>query len=96
LCLAQALRLDETLQGLEAPPAGRDLKQPGFGAQAIEHGPDVQALKEAAPADVLGQVVETDASLDLADICSTRHELVEGDVARAIQHEFRCGGCHRV
>ena len=45
LRLAQALRLDETLQGLEAPPARRDLEQPGLGARAVEHRPDVQALE---------------------------------------------------
>ena len=66
LCFAQALRLDEPLQGPKAPPTRRDLEQPGLGARSVKHRPDVQALDQAAPADVFGQVFETDASLDLA------------------------------
>src|SRR3954470_16214747 len=49
------------LSSLDAPPAQRVRS-----IRTIEHRSDVKALDQAAPADVLGQLFDTDAGLDLA------------------------------
>ena len=65
----------------------------GFDPFSIDHGPDVQALQQAAPRDIFGQFLDRDACLDAPYVGLAQHELVEGDVPRGGQRDFL--GCFR-
>ena len=78
--LRQPLLLHQQRQRLEATTTGRDLEHAGLDPIGIEHGPDVQALQQAAPRDVFGQFLDRDACLDAPHVGLAQHELVEGDV----------------
>jgi hypothetical protein len=82
------------MQGIGAVLAtSRDLERAGFDPVGIKHGPDVQALQQAAPRDVLGQFLDRDAGLDAPHVGLAQDELVEGDVPRGGQDDIL--GCFR-
>ena len=93
--LGEALLFDEQLERPVAPPASRDLEHAGLGALGIEHRPDVEALQERAPGDVLGQLLDRDAGLHAPDVRLGQNKLVEGDVARRRQGDLLNGSSHR-
>jgi hypothetical protein len=93
--LGEALLLDEAFECPVAATAGRDLEHAGLGAFGIEHRPDVEALKQTAPGDVLGQVLDRDAGLHAPDVGLAEHQLVEGNVARGAESDFLNGSSHR-
>src|SRR5690606_819 len=64
-------------------------------AFGVEHGADVEALKQAAPGNVLGQLLDRDAGLHAPDVRLAEHQLVEGDVARGRQGDLLNGSSHR-
>ena len=66
--LGQALLLHQQFERPVAPAAGRDLEHAGLVALGVEHRPDVEALQQRAPGDVLGQFLDRDAGLDAPDI----------------------------
>ena len=92
--LGQALLLDQQFERPEAAAAGRDLEHAGLVALGVEHRPDVEALQERAPGDVLGQLLDRDAGLYAADVGLAEHQLVEGDVARGAEGDLLDGGSH--
>ena len=92
--LRQALLPDQALEGPVAAAAGRDLELAGLGALGVEDRPDVEALQEPAPGDVLGQVLDRDAGLQAPDVRLAEHQLVEGDVARGAEDDLLNGLCH--
>ena len=90
--LGQALLLDQQFQRAIAPSAGGDFEHAGFRALAIEDSANVEALQKRAPRDVLGKLFDRDAGLDRSDVGLRQDELVEGNVARGAEGQFR--GCH--
>ena len=92
--LRKALLLHQALEGPVAAAAGRDLEHAGLGALGIEDRPDVEALQEPAPGDVLGQVLDRDAGLQAPDVGLAEHQLVEGNVARGAEGDLLNGLCH--
>ncbi len=94
LCLGHALLLDEQFERPEAPAAGRDLVHAGLGALDVQHRPHAEALQQGAAGDVLGQVLDRDASLHPAHIRLGQHQLVEGNVLGPAQDDLGIGGCH--
>jgi hypothetical protein len=92
--LSEALLLDQPFERPVAPAAGRDLEHASFLAFGVEHGADIEALKQAAPGDVLGQFLDRDAGLHTPDVRLAQHQLVEGDVARGRQGDLLNGSSH--
>ena len=92
--LRQALLLHQKLKGAISPAAGRHLEHAGLLAFGIEDWPDVEALQQGPPRDVLSEVLDRDAGLDAADVGLAEHELVEGNVARGRQLDLLNGLCH--
>ena len=92
--LRQALLLHQSLESPVAAAAGRDLELAGLGAFGVEDRPDVEALQEPAPGDVLGQILDRDAGLQAPDVGLAEHQLVEGDVARGAEGDLLNGLCH--
>ena len=92
--LREALLFDEQRQRLKAPAARRHLEHFGFLAGIIEDRPDIEALQQAAPGDVLGQFLDRDVGLDLADVRLAEHQLVERDIARARKGDLLNGLGH--
>ena len=92
--LGQALLLHQQLERPVAPAAGRDLEHAGLGALGVEDRPDVQALEQRAPGDVLGQLLDRDAGLHAPDVRLAEHQLVEGNVARGRQGDLLNGSSH--
>ena len=88
------LFLHQQLQRPVAPSAGGHFEYAGLGAAFIEHGPDGQALQQRSAGDILGEFLDRDAGLDLADVRLAEHELVEGDVARGAEADLRLGLGH--
>ena len=74
--------------GMFEVPAGGHLEHAGLMAVAVEHGADVEALEQGAPGDVLGQILDRDASLDPAHVGLAQHQLVEGNVPRPGQDDL--------
>ena len=93
--LGETLLFDEKLERPVAPPAGRDLEHAGLGAFGVENRPDVEALQERAPGDVLGELLDRDAGLHAPDVRLGQNKLVEGDVARRRQGDLLNGSSHR-
>ena len=93
--LGETLLFDEKLERPVAPPAGRDLEHTGLHAVGVENRPDVEALQERAPGDVLGQLLDRDAGLHAPDVRLGQNKLVEGDVARRRQGDLLNRRCHR-
>ena len=93
--LRKTLGLDQQFERPEPATAGRDLEDAGFHAVAVQHRADVEVLKKAAVADILGQFRDRDAGLGLADVGLAQDELVEGDVATLAKgRDLLNGGCH--
>ena len=92
--LRQALLLHQQFERPVAPAAGRDLEHAGLGALGVEDRPDVQALEQRAPGDVLGQLLDRDAGLHAPDVGLAQHQLVEGNVARGRQGDLLNGSSH--
>ena len=92
--LRQALLLHQQFERPVAAAAGRDLEHAGLGALGVEHRPDVEALKQRAPGDVLGQLLDRDAGLHAPDVRLAEHQLVEGNVARGRQGDLLNGSSH--
>ena len=88
------LLLHQQLQRPVAASAGRDLEHAGLGAALVEHRPDGEALQQRAAGDILGELLDRDAGLDLADVRLAEHQLVEGDVARGAETDLRLGLGH--
>ena len=66
--LGQTLLLHQQRQRLIAPSAGRNLEHAGLGALGVEDRPDIQALQQGAPGDILGELLDRDAGLDAPDV----------------------------
>ena len=92
--LRQALLLHQQLERPVAAAAGRDLEHAGLGALGVEDRPDVEALEQRAPGDVLGQLLDRDAGLHAPDVGLAQHQLVEGNVARGRQGDLLNGSSH--
>ena len=92
--LRQALLPDQPFEGPVAAPTGRDLEPAGLGALGIEDRPDVEALQESTPGNVLGQILDRDAGLQAPDVGLAEHKLVEGDVSRRAERDLLNGLCH--
>ena len=86
--LRQPLLLDQPFERTVTAPAGRNLEHAGLDAFGVENRPDVQALQERAPGDVLGQLFDRDAGLHAPNIRLAEHQLVEGDVARGAESDL--------
>jgi len=86
--LDQALLLHQQRKRLIAPTAGGDLEHTGLGAIGVDHGANIEALEQAAPGDVLGQLLDRNPGLHAPDVRLAEHQLVEGDVARGRQGDF--------
>ena len=86
--LGQPLLLDQELERLKAPPAGRHLERARLLTLSVPHGPHAQGLQQAAPGNVLGQFLDAHAGLDAAHVGLAQHQLVQGDVARRAQHDL--------
>ena len=86
--LRHPLGLHQQFERTEAAAAGRNLEHAGFHAIIIEQGADIEALKQGAAVDVVGQILDRDAGLDAPDIRLAQHQLVKGDVARGTEHEL--------
>jgi hypothetical protein len=80
--LRQPLLLHQQLERPVAAAAGRNLEHAGLGARGVEDRTNVEALKQRAPADVLGQLLDRDAGLHAPDVGLAQHQLVERNVAR--------------
>ena len=89
--LARRFCLTRSCERPVAPPAGRDLEHAGLHAVGVENRPDVEALQERAPGDVLGQLLDRDAGLHAADVRLGQDKLVEGYVARRRQDDLLNG-----
>src|SRR3546814_19786789 len=61
--LRQPLALDQQFQRAKAPAAGRQMEPAGFLTLIIKGWPQVQALQEATPGDVVGKRLGRDAGL---------------------------------
>ena len=94
--LGQALLLHQQLERPVAAAAGRDLEHAGLGALGVEDRPDVEALEQRAPGDVLGQLLDRDAGLHAPDVGLAEHQLVEGNVARGRQGDLLNGSSHGI
>ena len=92
--LGEALLLHQQLKRPIAPAAGWDLEHAGFVALGVKDRPDVEALQQGTPGDVLGQILDRDAGLHPPDVGLAQDELVEGDVARRRQGDLLNGICH--
>src|SRR5580704_15031329 len=86
--LRQPLLFDEPFERTVTAPAGRNLEHACLDAFGVENRPDVQALQERAPGDVLGQLFNRDARLYAPNIRLAEHQLVEGDVARGAESDL--------
>jgi hypothetical protein len=93
--LGKTLLFDEKLERPVAPSAGRNLEHAGLHAVGVENRPDVEALQERAPGDVLGQLLDRDAGLHAPDVRLGQNKLVERDVARRRQGDLLNGSSHR-
>ena len=71
-----------------AATAGRDLEHAGLRAGLVDDGAHAQAHEQAAAGDVLGELLDRDARLDVADVGLAQQELVERDVARGRQGDL--------
>ena len=93
--LGETLLFHEKLEGAIAPAAGRNFEHAGLDALGVEDRPDIEALQERAPSDVLGQLLDRDAGLHAPDIRLGENKFVEGDVARRRQGDLLNGISHR-
>ena len=59
-----------------------------LGVDNRTHG---QALKERAPGDVFGELLDRDSGLDPPDVRLGQHELIERNVARRAQDDLANG-----
>src|SRR4051794_10150688 len=64
----EALLLHEELQRAIAPPAGRNLEHASLSAISVDDRTHSETLEKRSPRDVLRELVNRDARLDLADI----------------------------
>ena len=92
--LRQPLLLHQQLERPVAAAAGRNLEHAGLGSLGVENRPDVEALKQRASGDVLGQLLDRDAGLHAPDVGLAQHQLVEGNVARGRQGDLVNGSRH--
>ena len=90
----QPFLLDQKLKGAIAPPAGRDLEHPGFGAVVVKDRPHGEALQQSATCDVLGKLLDRDACLDAPDIGLAQRQLVEGNITGLTEYDLLNGFCH--
>ena len=84
----KALLLGEQRQRAVAPAAGGDLEHAGLGAGGVDDGAHAQAHEQAATGDVLGELLDRDARLDVADVGLAQHQLVERNVERRRQGDL--------
>ena len=89
--LGEPLLLHQKFQRPIAAAAGGDLEHAGLDAVGVDDGPDAEALQQAAPGDVLGQLLDRDAGLDPPDVRLAEDQLVEGDVARGREGDLLNG-----
>ncbi len=92
--LGQALLLDQQFERPEAPTTGRNFEEAGLVAVGVQHRPHGQRLQQRAPGDVVGELLDGDARLDPADVAGAEQQLVEGDVARGAERDFRSRRSH--
>ena len=86
--LGEAALLHQQRERPVATTARRDLEHAGLLAGVVGDCPDAQAHEEAAPGDVLGELLDRDARLDVADVRLAEQQFVERDVARGRQGDL--------
>src|SRR5262249_49764754 len=94
--LRKTLLFDQPLEGPIAAATGRDLEGAYLDTASIANPPDVEALQEPAPGDVLGQILDRDTGLRTPDVRLAEDQLVEGNVARDAEGNLLNGLCHVV
>jgi len=90
----QPFLLDQKLKGAIAPPAGRDLEHPGFGAVVLKDRPQSEALQQSAARDILRKLLDRDPRLDAPDVGRAQHQLVEGNITGLTTRDLLNGFCH--
>src|SRR3546814_15751954 len=90
----QPLALDQQVQRAKAPAAGRQMEPAGFLTLIIKGWPQVQALQEATPGDVVGKRLDRDAGLYAPDIRLGQVDQVERDIPRAAEDELGASFYH--
>jgi hypothetical protein len=78
---ARGALLHEELQHAIAPPSGRDLEPASLSAICVEDRTHSETLEKRAPRDVLRELINRDARLDVADIGLTQNQAIEWNIA---------------
>ena len=86
-----ALSLDQELERPEAATAGRVLVDAGRGSIGVGGGTDAGTLEQAAPGDVLGQILGRDAGPHVPDVGPRQDQLAERDVTRGRERDLLNG-----
>ena len=81
--------LHQQFERTVTPATGRNLEHAGFGTLLVQNGPDTEALQKSAPGDVFGKLGNGYPRLDPADVGLGQDQLVERDVARRAEGDFR-------
>ena len=90
----QALLLDQQFERAKPAAAGGHLVDAGLGTVVPDDGANGQALQQRASGDVLGELLDADARLDVADVRLGEHQFIEGDVARGAERDLLDGFGH--
>lgn len=60
----------------------------------VDDGADAEALQQRLLGDALGELVDRQARLDLADVGLAQHQLVEGNIPGGTETDFLDSTCH--
>ena len=87
--LGHALLFDQDFQRAVAPAARGNLEHAGLDALRVEDRPDIKALQQTAMGDVFRELLDREAHFHPPDIGLGQNKLVEGNILRPAQDEFR-------
>ncbi len=87
--LRQPFLFGQQLERAEAAAAGRHLEYAGLQTRLVDDSADGQALQQGAPRDIICELLDGDARLDLANVRLGQDELVERDRALFAQNDLR-------
>ena len=81
--------LDQQFERAIAPPPGRYFIAARLLSRGVAFGPDVEALEQGSPVDIVGERLDRHAGFHPPDIGLGEKQPVERDVARRAEDEFR-------